>query len=477
MPQHPVNTDRFRLLVAGQDVPIASNYTVQAGVFEVPGTFDMTVGHTGLLRELVDAYCEHTPFELYVNDVRVMVGEIDELTGVGREGTELKISGRDNLARLVDCKIKSDREFKESTFTDLVEAALADVGLGDVSVVSSNLANRKAITGKYKVEELVPQSEESTETTLANTVQTRTKMVHNSLVMQAGTTWWEFLQPQFQRGGLFLWADVFGGFVLGQPNGKQAPSTRIHRRRTGRGEQGDVTILGQPDWSRSTRQRYSEFHVLGRKGTGANGRGKAESKKFDEEMIALLNPNPADRANGGKRTKLQPYTDDKVKTPEQAAFLCLRKIAESRRNSFHLTYKVSGHTAPAMSGGGSIVWQPDIVVHVVDDELGIDEPMYVEDCKYGRTPDSWTQVKLLRCEDLIFGEEDLLAPPPRPKKSLLRIGRTEVFRPKWVKDPNWGGLPTLRTVRLADDPSVSNRSQTPNSSADFVVDEGAERRP
>lgn len=442
---HPVNEDKFRLLVDGVEAPLAKTYSVTASVFTVPAQFSMVVGHNGLLSTLLNAYSEGTPFELWVNDIRVMIGEIDDLAATGQDETSLKVSGRDRLARLTKSEVDSDRTFSDCTFTDLVEAAIAAVGLGDVSVVSSNLANRKAITGTYKVHQLVGPAQESTDTELGQTVEKRTKTVHKSLVIEAGNTWWEFLQPQFQRGGLFLWADVFGGFVLGQPNGKQPPLYRILRRSTGKGESGDVTILGQPEFHRSTRGRYSEFQVTGRKGSGKDGRSIAFSRQLDQEIVTLLNPEEADRKDGGKRKEIKLYRDDKVKTPEQAAFLALRKMAESRRNAFTLSYMVSGHTVQALNGGGRLVWQPDTTVHVIDEVLGIDEVMYLDNVDYDRAPKSTCKLSVMRCEDLLYGEEDLLPPPKRARLSAtrVRVGKTEVEHAFWDKNPNWGDLPTL----------------------------------
>jgi prophage tail gpP-like protein len=474
MPWTP-NDDKFRLLVGGSDCPVVTNYNAAAGVFQVPAQFDMTVGHTGLLTELIQAYAEFTPFELFVNDVRVMQGEIDDLASVGGDGTQLKVTGQDRLKRLIEGEIDSDETLSEVTFTDITELALKRVGLGDVSVVSSNLANRKAITGTYKVKEVVSKSSESTDTDLEETIKERTKKVHHSLVLETGTTYWDFLVQQYQRGGLFLWADSFGGFVLGQPNGKQDPLYRLVFRRDGSGgESGEVNVIGQPEWHRSSKPRYSEFHVMGHKGSGSNGRGEAFSKQIDQEVVAMLNPNPADRANGGTRKKIKTYRDDKVKAPEQSAFLAIRKMAESRRNALTLKYTIAGHTLPAITGGGRLVVQPDTVAHVVDDDRGIDGPMYIADCKYGRLPHSQTVLEMMRCEDLLYGEEDLLAKPRTvAKKGLVRMGHTEVFHPEWVKDPNWGGLPTLRGVSLGG--NFGNTSQTPSQSGHFTVGNGAKR--
>jgi prophage tail gpP-like protein len=449
MAEHAVNEDTFRLVVAGQECPIASNYNVAAGVFEVPAAFDMTIGHTGLLRDLIEGYAEFTPFELFVNDTRVMRGEIEELSSVGGDGTELKVQGFDLLNRLIRGEVPNDQTLTEVSFADITEMALKAVGLGDVSLVSSNLANRKAVTGSSKVTEIVHPAEDSTDATIAESVTKRTRTVHKSLVIETGTTWWDFLKQQYQRGGLFLWADSFGGFVLGQPNGKQPPIYRLVCRRTGNGEQGDVNFIGQPDFRRSANARYSEFHVMGRKGSGKDGRGQAFKRLIDDEMVALLNPNPADRADGGKIRKIKTYRDDKVKTPAQAAFLALRKMAESRRNALSIGYTIPGHTLPALSGGGRLVVQPETVIHIVDEERGIDGPMYIDDVKYSRQPMSRARISVMRPEDLLFGDEDLLASPPVQKNGLVRIGRTEVFHPVWIKDPNWGGLP-VRAWQSAD---------------------------
>lgn len=446
-----VNEDRFRLLVSGQECPIVHDYSASAGVFRVPSEFDMTVGHSGLLTELIHGYSEFTPFDLYVNDVRVMQGEIDELDAVSGAGTLLKVSGRDRLKRLVDSEISSDETVSEVSFADITELALARVGLGDVSLVSSNLANRKAVTGTSKIKELVPPAQDTSDTEIEQTVQTRTKTVHHSLALQTGNTYWDFLLQQYQRGGLFLWADSFGGFVLGQPNGKQPPLYRLVYRRDGKGgESGDVNVLGRPFFKRSAIPRYSEYHVMGRRGSGANGRGQAYSRQIDPEIVALLNPNPADRADGGKIKKVKTFVDPKVKTPAQAAFLALRKMAEARRRSLTLRYPIVGHTLPAITGGGRLVVQPDTVVHLVDEDLGIDGPMYIADCKYSRLPQSGTLLEIMRCEDLLFGEEDLLTPPRTvAKKGAVRMGRTEVFHPVWIKNPTWGNLPQ-RAWRSAD---------------------------
>ena len=444
-----INDETFRLKLAGEEVPIASSYTVKAGILDVPAGFSMTIGHGGLAAELLDRYPEFTPFELYVGDVLVQRGETDANELKGGRGTEITIRGRDMLKWLVDTKLESDRTFAEKTFKQLTEVALSECGLGGLPIADDNTANRKAITGAQRVRALAPEPTEEAQTEVGGAG--RTKTVHNTLKARLAMPWWDFLVEQYRRAGLFLWADVStGGFVLARPRGDQTPLYRIVRRRTGKNGPGDVTVVGNPSFRRDATKRYTEIKVVGRAGGGKKGRGRISARVFDQEMIEILNPDPADRADGGKRRKAEIIYDDKVRTTEQANWLARRKLAESRRNGWSLTYPVAGHVAPALVGGGYAVWQPDTVVEVIDEELGLEGPMWVESVEYSRAPFTLSKIHVMRIEDLLFAEEDFDSPPKLARKkgaNSVRMGVTEKL--VWEKDPQWGGLPTAR-VQSAD---------------------------
>jgi prophage tail gpP-like protein len=482
LPDSSVNSETFKLILDGIETPLASSYTVHAGVLEVPAAFEMTIGHASMVAALADAFPAFTPFQLKVEDTIIATGETDGYAPTGGNGSELIIRGRDMLKWLVDTRLDSERTFAEKTYLDLTEIALQESGLGERSIFASNTANRKAITGSTQVKELVPVTTEETQTEVGNATG-KTKTVYKTIKGEIGTTWFELLKEQYKRAGLFLWSTVNGDFVLSRPNGEQAPLYRILRRR-GKPEAGEVTVLGQPSFNFDATERYTECFVTGHAGGGKNGRGKVSGRAYDKEMIALLNPLEADQANGGKRKKVLPVKDDKCRTKEQCEFLARRKIAESRRNGWELSYTVTGHTAPALLGGGRAIWAPDTVVHVIDDELGIDGPMYVESCVYKRDPKTTTTLNLLRVEDLVFAEEDVDNPPKLAKKkgiANVRVGKTEVYRvqAQWRRDPNvWGGLP----LQVRDD-FVGVRSGAigpPTAGGDtgeeqFIEDIGARR--
>lgn len=443
-----INEETFRLKLDGLEVPIATSYIVQAGILNVPAGFSMTVGHGGLAADLLARYPEFTPFELYVGDVLVQRGETDASELVGASGTQITLRGRDLIKWLVDVKLENDRSFAEKTFLQLTEVALQEVGLGGLPIATDNTANRKAITGVQQVRELAPLPSEEQETEISTSGKTRT--VHKTIKATLGSSWWDFLSEQYRRAGLFLWADVStGGFVLSRPRGNQTPLYRIVRRKGSPASVGDVTIVGQPQFSRDATKRFTEIKVLGRAGGGKGGRGRISARVFDAEMIEVLNPNPADRADGGKRRKPEIIYDDKVKTTEQAQFLARRKLAESRRNGWSLTYTVAGHTAPALVGGGRAVWQPDTVVEVIDEHLGIEGLMWIESVEYSRTPYTTSKIHVMRIEDLLFAEEDFDSPPKLKKKgaNAIRMGKTEKLI--WKADPQMGGLPTAH-IQSAD---------------------------
>src|SRR5690606_29193357 len=196
-----------------------------------------------------------------------------------------------------------------------------------------------------------------------------------------------------------------------------------------------------PSYKVDVRTRYSEILVLGRYGGGKDGRGRVIGRAIDDEIVALLNPNEADRADGGKRKKPFVVHDKHVATIEQANFLAKRRLAETRRQSFTLDYKVAGHTTDALSGNKRLIWQPDTVVFVEDEELGINEPMYITNCKYSRTPQTNTVISVIRPSYLVFAEEDFDRVPPVPKPA---VRKGTFWRPEWVEDPRVGNLKVLK---------------------------------
>lgn len=447
----PAINDQVRLKLAGIEVPIAIDYQVDAGVLEVPAAFQITVGHSGLIAELASAFPPFTPFELFVGDVRVQTGETDGYSIGGSGGSSISIMGRDMLKWLVDTQVRDDRTFAEKTFFQLVDQAITECSLENILISLSDVAHRKAITGTQKGKKLNPNKGNTTEVEITEAGKVGSKtVVYQTATAKVGTTWWDFIAEQLRRAGLFLWSDVEGAFILSRPDGNQQPLYRLVRRRSDNGEAGEVTVLGPPTFDHDTRRRFTECQVFGRGGGGAAGRTKVEARHYDDEMIALLNPLKENRLKGGKRQKPLIIKDSQVRTVEQAQFLAKRKIVESRRNGWRLSYTVQGHTTPALRGGGMLVWAPNTVVEVIDDDLGIEGPMYVESVVFRRKPETTTQINLLRCEDLVFSEEDFETRKKgggnalqKKRAGISTLDPVDIvinpldFTKFWRSDPNW----------------------------------------
>lgn len=443
----PFNEDPVRLKLAGQEVPIAQRYTVRCGVLEVPAQFEMTVGHGGNVVAITTEYPPGTPFELLIGNKRIQVGETDGYT-VNSDETTVTIHGRDLLARIHDFEIEDEATFAEKTYAELVKRGLKAVGLGDKTLTADNAANRKAITGKDAVQLEKKTVADQTETGVVGGDK-ETVEVTRTIKGEVGQTWLEFFLPRFRKAGLFMWSTHDGDFVLSQPNGAQKPNARIIRRR---GSQNNANSVIGCTFKNDTKPRHSVYRVCGRSGGGKHGRATFLEVFYDEEMVARLNPDPAKRKNGGEIRKTLTIKDPHCTTPAQAKLLARRKCAEERRAGWELHYKVAGHSTPAI-GGGRVVWQPDTTVEVVDDELGVHGVMYVESVAFSRTPDTLTELHLLRIDDLVFAEEAPEVMKKRPKLQVRR-GVTTVERASHVlqgtEKAAQGAAATNRTVWTTD---------------------------
>jgi prophage tail gpP-like protein len=98
--------------------------------------------------------------------------------------------------------------------------------------------------------------------------------------------------------------------------------------------------------------------------------------------------------------------DANVNNADQAVFYARRKIAETRRAGWSLVYTVAGHTIPSLATGARAVWSPDTIVNVIDDEMGLSGPYYIERCVYRRGPQTSTELVLQRPSDLVFGSDE-----------------------------------------------------------------------
>ncbi len=390
--------DPVRLVLGGEELTIVEGYDIREGILNQPSSFALKLGHGGVTRELLDKYPENTPFQLFIGPAPIQYGFTDgPETGDGGGATQVTFEGRDLGARIHDAFIASDLSFPaDKTYTELLQAALKAVGLPDAFIHPDNNANRKSHAGKITVT-TAPTIEETTledGSTSQQVVPGTSRTVYQTVKAKLGTRWGEFLKTQFDRAGLFWWADGSGGFVITAPNPNQEPVARIIRRR---GYTTDPVNVLRHSFKKNIKGRYTKCVVYGQGGGRNFGRTKNTAEYVDEEMAALL---------GGENVKPLHVHDPHSKNTQQAAAMARRKIAEANRNGWQLNYTLAGHSAPSLLGGGDsrAILTPDTMVEVDDDELGIKGLFYVEACTHSRGPQTTSTVHLMRPQDLIFAD-------------------------------------------------------------------------
>lgn len=367
--------DDVQLTLSGKETKIVKSYEVHQGILVQPGVFALTLGDGESAKEITEKYPANTPFTLSIGGTLRMTGWTDGCrVRQSGQATDITIRGRDSLAKLHDGAIVIEKMFGQDTYYNIVTKALAEVGFTG-TVATDNSENRSLMAG-------IQISAVETELIGAKA------NVSKAIQAKVGERWYHFVKHQLDRAGMFVWASADGNVVMALPNTNQTPIYRIARQR---GVVNNFVNVEEVEFENETTQRCSHAYVYARMGGKKAGRAHAKGVFVDAEMTALLYSRPF------------VFHDVNISTQQQAEFYASRKIAESRRDGWNLTYTVAGHTVPALSGNGRVVWTPDTIVDVQDDELGIYGPHYIESVTF-RSPPTTTTIVLQRLEDLLFGE-------------------------------------------------------------------------
>ena len=359
------------------------DYAVRVSVLQQPASFSVRLSGRDGSAELLQALPNNTKFQLFVGLLPQFTGYTDAQTGNGSNGsTAVTIKGRDVIGKLFSNDVNAEQSFTNVTYKRVVEAALNNVGLDATKVIVENSKNKEIRTGFRVREVAVPIVSSEVVRTDGSAV------VKHVVRAKLGESWLDFVRRHIAKAGLFVWCDFEGNIVLSSPNPNQTPLFQWVRERgtlNGRVNVFDAQYLND------TTNRFSEVVIYARNGGRHSGRGKLHGGFVDQEMVDL----------GIEQLKV--YRDVNVTSVKEAEFYARRKIAEANRASFHLSYTFSGHTAPALYGGRGVI-SPDTVVHIKDDEFGINERMYIESVEY-KSPPQTTTVTLMRLKDLIFGAD------------------------------------------------------------------------
>jgi prophage tail gpP-like protein len=416
-----VNEDVVELTVDNRKLLIAESYQVKRSVFEQPSAFELKLGSKQDLTDIARDVKVGMEFGLSVatdansgSPVQIMSGRIDAIDVSDAQGTIIAIRGRDPLAPLLRAAVRADESFSESSYADLTRRVMDKLHMLEKNIlVVGNLANRKAITGVDTLIENAGESEfrddlialdPNPEVRYGHTETMTVRRVRRTIKAHLGESWYSFLKRQYKKAGLFLWCAGEGSFVLAPPTLGQAPIARIYRDNP----LGD-RWLTTADTQVKARQlsidytnRHARVRVWGKAGKKMGGRSKFSSHVDDMEMI---------ERGYDPEVFIEEVHDVDVRSNKEAEYVARRYLAEERRDSWRLSYTISGHSTPSLLKAGNCVWAPDTMVRVDDYELGyVDKHFYVTDVVFNRGESgTFTTIELARPEDMVFAEKEQAA--------------------------------------------------------------------
>lgn len=423
------DADAVTIEFAGLKTGIYTSYTIRRSILTQPSQFIVRLGHGQIgtsertprdqdktIAKLIELVPPRTPFRLYINGALQQSGHTDgyEVSG---QASEIEVHGRDEMALLHDAYLQEDLSFNDETYLSMTEKALALAGfdMAKTKIFASDLANLKLTTGvniqDYENQTTLDEVEELPTGQLDATQ----KAVKRAITAKVAETWGQFLDRQYRRAGIFLWAAGDGNFILSAPTaGKrvvenadgtatvvaaQSPIAKIARTR-GRARNA-VNVTGHRFHVDIT-HRYTACIVFGRAPGKKHGRSQAKGTAVDEYMQNVVFKGAVTPHDGS--LKAISFRDVNVTTVGQAEFYGERRLAEFNRAGWHLQYTVPGHTFPNLVTGSTSTWAPNTMVTVDDDELGIHGDYYLEEVTFSRPP-TQTVLTLMDPTHLIFADQ------------------------------------------------------------------------
>lgn len=400
-------SDVVTLQLKGFPVLICEAYEFRLSFFEQPSTFQITLGSADLASYFLKNFGPNIPFVAMVGTLPLFTGFTSAIEVNGDvNATTVTIHGRDGMSALLETKLVADKCYSSATYTGLVQAILEDLGLPQFVLITDTNGvsdNRKKQAGvPVQVLEVPPELADVLSTPLPQKPQVQGK---------AGEVVYHYLKRELERAGLFLRCAANGDYILSAPFPSQAPIYNLVRQR---GATPNLVNVISHRFRFDTVGRSAHYVVLGR---GGGAPTTAASPVLDGELadlnLAVGSRGPLKGSFDDPEMVELGYTNSWVKkdkhvtSSKQADFLARRKAAQDQRHGFELSYKVSGHTVPAIAGGRA-AWTVDTIVQLRDDELGLSGPYWIESVTMRRDMGggTTTEIKLIPGQYLVFGGED-----------------------------------------------------------------------
>lgn len=380
---------------------IAISYDIRVGIFEQPGSFSLQIGSGDTAASLIRRYPKNSPFKILIiptaseGACSIFSGFTDGNRASGDAGgTTVDIKGRGTLKFFFDSFHEKETTYISTTFAELVEKAMDAVEMITpfTNGARPNVRTSNAQAREFRVGTKVDAQDDDFATEVALPAGS---VGADRVVLRAklGERWIDLLQRVLNQQGLFLWDAENGDIVVGRPNPNQKPIYRIVRTLGRIGISNVLSCVMEDD----IEPRYSEVVVYGRASGRKYARTQAHGGFTDDELV-----------NAGVH-KILVLHDQDVTSQAHAELIAKRHLAAGRRRGFFLEYTVAGHCTQLLGAGKQdlIVWTPDTMCEVHDEQLGIDGVYWVESVRYRRanTSGTTTTIRLLDPYSLIFGTD------------------------------------------------------------------------
>jgi len=387
--------DRVQIRFGDQTLTTCTSYDVKTGIFDQPSTFSARLGDGSTMASLLKRFPANTPFQLLIGGAPQFSGYTEgrASSGSANQGAELDVHGRSILAKLLT-DLEKEASFNAKTHRELVEQALNDLEIvkpfsngARPSVLSSNGPARRQRSNLATIKAFDPDDWTDVLTKPAGNEGDSYQVLRTKLAEK----YLDLIRKHLDTVGLFPWDSPAGDIVIGRPNWRQPPAARLIRT-IGRVATSNIE---QHHFREDFSQRFSEVSIY----------GKTHGRKYDKHTVSGAFTDD-EMVNLGIH-KVKVLRDVRVTSIAHAEAIAKKHLAAGRRAAFTLEYEVRGHSTVNAQGTGSIIWTPDIVVDIVDEELGLANNYYLESCRYTRdSKGTHTTLRFVEIETLVFGDDD-----------------------------------------------------------------------
>jgi prophage tail gpP-like protein len=351
---------KVRIVAGANTLEGWQSYDITHDMLNPADSFSLSIGPLTLPLRAVLAV--DTRVQLFLDDTQILEGFIGtRRSHVGRDGSNISVSGRDRGGRLVD---------ESAPLVSFAGLGIADLALRIASpwverVELSNTTNRRLIAGGPKAK----TGRVSAEPAIDRTPRAERKV-------RPGETRWQVLQHFLQEGKLLAWLSADGkALIVGKPNYDQEPTFQLNEAPVGspRRQQNNVESLDEIDSVEETYSRitcmadwYEDYYAANAAGNAVHFTDTHRSRGVADD-----GPGPDGTGNRFLHPKNLLIVDQEVRSHAGAKTRAERELADLSHDCHALSAVVKGHGQQLAGAAKPTLFACDTMVRVNSESLAI----------------------------------------------------------------------------------------------------------